>query len=315
MALLIIGSQRAQEFAAAAREQGPGLDIRVWPETGRVEEIRYALAWGPPVGALKNFPNLELIVSVGAGVDHLMKDPELPDVPVVRYVDTDLTGRMVAYITLHVLLHHRRMCEFLEQQRQRIWQYQPEPAPREVRVGLMGLGVMGEAAAKALKPLGFQLRGWSRSRRSIEGVECFAGPEGLDDFLAGSDIVACTLPLTPETRGILNRSLIGKLSRQGRHPRMPGPVVINAGRGGLQVEAEILAALEAGELYAASLDVFETEPLPASSPLWSHPRVVITPHNAAESVSHSIVAYMLRQIARHQAGGPLENIVDRARGY
>lgn len=316
MALLIIGSQRSEEFASAARDERPDLDIRVWPEgTGPVEDIRYALAWGPPMGALKGFPNLELIISVGAGVDHLMKDPELPDVPVVRYVDPDLTGRMVEYITLHVLLHQRRMCEFLELQHGRTWKYLAEPAAHEVRVGLMGLGVMGEAAAKALKLLGFQLRGWSRSQRSIDGVECFAGPAGVDEFLAGTDILASTLPLTSETKGILNRGLIRKLSQHGRHPRMPGPVLINAGRGGLQVEADILAALEAGELYAASLDVFETEPLPQSSPLWSHPRVVITPHNAAESTPHAIARYMLRQIARHRAGETPENVVDRARGY
>ncbi len=315
MALLIIGSQRSQEFAAAAREAGPDLDIRVWPETGPVEDIRYALAWGPPKGALKGFPNLQLIISVGAGVDHLMRDPDLPDVPIVRYVDPDLTGRMVGYIGLHALLHQRRMCEFIELKRQRIWQYRPEPAAHEVRVGLMGLGVMGQAAAKALKAFGFQLRGWSRSQRNIEGVECFAGAAGLDAFLAGTDILASTLPLTPETKGILNRDLIRKLSQHGRHPRLPGPVLVNAGRGGLQVEADILAALEAGELYAASLDVFEKEPLPETSPLWSHPRVVITPHNAAESTSQSITRYMLRQIARHQAGEALENLVDRARGY
>ncbi len=315
MALLIIGSQRSQEFAAAAREAGPDLDIRVWPETGPVEDIRYALAWGPPKGALKGFPNLQLIISVGAGVDHLMRDPDLPDVPIVRYVDPDLTGRMVGYIGLHALLHQRRMCEFIELKQQRIWQYRPEPAAHEVRVGLMGLGVMGQAAAKALKAFGFQLRGWSRSQRNIEGVECFAGAAGLDAFLAGTDILASTLPLTPETKGILNRDLIRKLSQHGRHSRLPGPVLINAGRGGLQVEADILAALEAGELYAASLDVFEKEPLPETSPLWSHPRVVITPHNAAESTSQSITRYMLRQIARHQAGEALENLVDRARGY
>ena len=315
MALLIIGSQRSQEFAAAAREAGPDLDIRVWPETGPVEDIRYALAWGPPKGALKGFPNLQLIISVGAGVDHLMRDPDLPDVPIVRYVDPDLTGRMVGYIGLHALLHQRRMCEFIELKQQRIWQYRPEPAAHEVRVGLMGLGVMGQAAAKALKAFGFQLRGWSRSQRNVEGVECFAGAAGLDAFLAGTDILASTLPLTPETKGILNRDLIRKLSQHGRHSRLPGPVLDNAGRGGLQVEADILAALEAGELYAASLDVFEKEPLPETSPLWSHPRVVITPHNAAESTSQSITRYMLRQIARHQAGEALENLVDRARGY
>lgn len=316
MALLIIGSQRSEEFAAAARAAGGSdLDIRVWPEAGRVEDIRYALAWGPPMGVLKTFPNLELIISVGAGVDHLMKDPELPDVPIVRYVDPDLTGRMVGYLVLHALLHQRRMCEFLELQRQARWEYRGEPAMHEVRVGLMGLGVMGEATAKALKALGFQLRGWSRTQKAIEGVECFGGQEGLVAFLSGTDILVCTLPLTPDTRGIINRDLLRKLSGHGRHPRMPGPVLINAGRGPLQVEADILAALDAGELYAASLDVFETEPLPSESPLWSHPRVIVTPHNAAESTPESISRYMLRQIARHEAGEPLENVIDRARGY
>ncbi len=315
MALLIIGSQRSEEFASAARALNSGLDVRVWPDTGAVEDIRYALAWGPPMGVLKTFPNLELIISVGAGVDHLMKDPELPDVPVVRFVDPDLTGRMVGYLVLHVLFHQRRMCEFLELQRERKWDYRGEPAMHEVRVGLMGLGVMGEATAKALRPFGFQLRGWSRSQKTIEGVECFAGQEGLDAFLAGTDILACTLPLTPETRGLINRDLLRKLSQHGRHPRMPGPVLINAGRGALQVEADIVAALDAGELYAASLDVFETEPLPESSPLWSHPRAVVTPHNAAESTPEAISRYMLRQLQRHQAGEPLENLVDRSRGY
>ncbi len=315
MALLIIGSQRSQEFASAARAASSNLDIRVWPATGPVEDIRYALAWGPPAGALKSFPNLQLIISVGAGVDHLMKDPELPDVPVVRYVDPDLTERMTGYIVLNVLLHQRRMCEYLELQRQSTWEYRPEPAAHEVRVGLMGLGVMGRAATVALLGLGFQVRGWSRSRRRLDGVECFAGAAGLDAFLAGTDILVSTLPLTPQTKGILNRSLRRKPSQERRHPRMPGPVLINAGRGGLQVEADILAALEAGELYAASLDVFETEPLPATSPLWTHPRVVITPHNAAESTPEAITRYMLRQIDRHRAGEPLEHVVDRARGY
>jgi glyoxylate/hydroxypyruvate reductase A len=315
MALLIIGSQRSAEFLAAVREQRPDLDIRVWPQAGPREDIEYALAWGPPPGVLKTFPNLRLIVSVGAGVDHLIKDPELPDVPIVRYVDPDLTARMVTYVTLHSLLHLRRMTEFLEQQRTLTWRFLPEPAAHEVRVGLMGLGVMGQAAATALKSLGFQLRGWSRSARSIEGVNCFTGAAALDAFLAETDILVCTLPLTSETRGVLNRPLLRKLSRQARHERLPGPVLINAGRGGLQVEADIVAALEAGELYAASLDVFETEPLPQTSPLWRHPRVVITPHNAAESTSRAIARYCLRQVRAREAGEELTNLVDVRRGY
>jgi glyoxylate/hydroxypyruvate reductase A len=315
MTLLIIGSQRSEQFAAATRAQAPDLDVRVWPDAGRVEDIRYALAWGPPIGALKTLPALELIVSVGAGVDHLFKDPELPRVPIVRYVDADLTGRMVSYVTLHVLWHLRRMSEFIVLQAKRQWKYLPEPAAQEVRVGIMGLGVMGVASAKALAALGFRLSGWSRTRRDIPGVTCFAGREQLPEFLADVDILVCVLPLTPDTRGILNRDLFRGLSRSGRPARLPGPVLINAGRGPLQVEADILAALDAGDLYAASLDVFETEPLQQSSPLWNHPRVVITPHNAAESETNAIVRYMLRQVRAHMSGQPLENLVDPARGY
>ena len=168
----------------------------------------------------------------------------------------------------------------------------------------MGLGVLGSAAARALKVFGYQVRGWSCSPKSLEGVACYAGPGELDAFLADTDILAVLLPLTPDTHGILDRRLLAKLSRRGRDARLPGPVLINAGRGGLQVDADIAASLAAGELYAASLDVFEAEPLPHSSPLWSHPRVVVTPHNAAESAPAAIVRYALRQIAALRRGEP-----------
>jgi glyoxylate/hydroxypyruvate reductase A len=315
MALLIACSSRAEEFASLARNLDPGLDVRVAPDIGRREDIRYVLAWQPPPGLLKTLPGLELIVSVGAGVDHLLSDPALPDVPMVRFVDPDLSGRMAEYIALHVLYHHRRMPEFRELQARKVWKYLPEPAAHEVRVGLMGLGVMGQAAARVLGVLGYRLRGWSRSPRALAGVECFAGPAGLDAFLAETDILAVVLPLTPDTRGLLNGELFAKLSRSGRDERLPGPVLINAGRGGLQVDADVLAALQAGELYAASLDVFEAEPLPHSSRLWSHPRVVVTPHNAAESAPAAIVRYALAQMHAHDRGEPLANVVDRNRGY
>lgn len=316
MAHLVIGSLRSNEFAAATRDLSPGLDVRVWPEMGRIEDITTALAWGPPPGVLKTLPNLRLIVSVGAGVDHLFRDPELPrSVPIVRYVDPDLTNRMVQYVALHVLWHHRRMSEFLAQQREKVWKYLPEPAPHETRVGIMGLGRMGAASARALVHLGFQVRAWTRTPHTMEGVTCLAGPEGLAPFLAETDILACVLPLTPATRGILDGKLISGMSTKGRHPRLPGPALINAGRGPLQVEADILAALNSGALYAASLDVFEQEPLPAESPLWLHPRVVITPHNAAESEAYSICRYMLRQMKAEADGRPLENVVDPRRQY
>jgi glyoxylate/hydroxypyruvate reductase len=315
MALLIASNSRADQFADVVRRLDPKLDLRVAPDLGRPEDIRYALAWHPQPGLLKTLPNLQLIVSVGAGVDHILKDPDLPNVPMIRFVDPDLTGRMTEYVGLHVLYHHRRMSEFRELQERRVWKYLPEPAAHEVRVGMMGLGVLGCAALRALGAFGYQLRGWSRSPKALDGVACYAGPGELDAFLADTDILAVLLPLTPDTRGLLNRRLLAKLSRRGRDERLPGPVLINAGRGGLQIDAEILESLEAGDLYAASLDVFEAEPLPHSSPLWSHARVVVTPHNAAESAPAAIVRYTLRQMAAHRRGEPLENVVDLRRGY
>ncbi len=315
MAFLIACSSRAEQFAAEVRALDPALDLRIAPDIGSSEDIDTALVWQPPLGLLATLPNLGLIVSVGAGVDALMQDPTLPGVPLVRFVDSDLTGRMAEYIVLHVLYHHRRMSEFRNLQARAIWNYLPEPAAREVRVGLMGLGVLGSAAADALKPFGYRLRGWSRTPKALDGVACFSGAAEMDAFLAETDILAVLLPLTRETRGVLNLGLFAKLSRRGRSALFPGPVLISAGRGGLQVDADIVAALEAGELYAASLDVFETEPLPSANPLWRHPRVVVTPHNAAESAPSAIARYALRQMRAHRQGAALENLVDRSRGY
>jgi glyoxylate/hydroxypyruvate reductase A len=315
MALLIACSSRAREFAAFARQLDPSLDVRVAPDLGRADEIEYALAWQPQPGLLGTLPRLKLIISVGAGVDHILADPQLPAVPIVRFVDPDLTGRMAQYVALHVLYHHRRMTEFRELQSRREWTYLPEPAAHEVRVGIMGLGVLGSAAIRNLLALGYSLRSWSRTPKTLAGVECYAGLEQLDAFLADTDILGVLLPLTPDTRGLIDRNLIRKLSRQGRSSALPGPVLINAGRGGLQIDDDIIAGLEAGELYAASLDVFETEPPPATSPFWQHPRVVMTPHNAAESAPAAIVSYALRQMKAHRNGERPENIVDPRRGY
>jgi glyoxylate/hydroxypyruvate reductase A len=315
MAFLIACSSRAEQFAAELRALDASLELRIAPDIGRPDDIDTALVWQPPAGLLAGLPRLGLIISVGAGVDSLLLDPTLPDVALVRFVDPDLTGRMAEYVALNVLYHHRRMIEFRELQAQKVWRYLPEAAASEVRVGLMGVGVLGSAAAEALRPFGYRLRVWTRTPKNLDGAACFGGPAGLDAFLAETDILTVLLPLTRDTRGILNRGLFAKLSRKGRSPMLPGPVLINAGRGDLQVEADIVAALEAGELYAASLDVFETEPLPPASPLWRHPRVVVTPHNAAESAPSAIARYALRQMRAHKDGALLQNLVDRSRGY
>jgi glyoxylate/hydroxypyruvate reductase A len=181
-----------------------------------------------------------------------------------------------------------------------------------VRVGIMGLGVLGQAAAAALKPLGFPLNGWSRNPKTVPGVVTYAGETGLNPFLAQTDILVCLLPLTAETHGFLNHALFRKLARDGA---LGGPALINAGRGGLQNEADILRALDDGTLTGASLDVFEREPLPAKSPFWSHPKVFVTPHNAAQSDPKALSKYVLNQIERFERGLPLENVIDRSRGY
>jgi glyoxylate/hydroxypyruvate reductase A len=314
MAVLVVGSVREQHFASALRAVSSDLEVRAFSNIGRKEDIRYALAWQPPSGLLKTLPNLELIISVGAGLDHLFRDPELPNVPIVRFVDADLTGRMVEFVLLNVLLHHRRMTEFREQQSKAEWKYLPEPASRDVRVGIMGLGVLGGATAQTLSGLGYRLRGWSRTEKRLDGIDCYFANQ-LDAFLAETDILAVLLPLTSETRGLINRDVLAKLSQRGRDERLPGPVLINAGRGGLQIEKDIVAALDSGQLYAASLDVFETEPLPEASPLWRHPRVVITPHCAAESDPRAIAHYTIAQIKALQRGERLQHVVDRAREY
>jgi glyoxylate/hydroxypyruvate reductase len=275
-------------------------------------EVYYAAVWKPSPGELAAFANLKVIFNLGAGVDAVMADKTLPDVPLVRVAVDDLTGRMTEYVVLHVLMHHRQELYLRESQRARRWAPKFQWPASAISVGIMGLGTLGADAADVLGRIGFRVAGWSRSRKQIEGVECFHGADQLDAFLRRTDILVCLLPLTRETRHILNRDLCMKLKRGSP---MGAPVLINAGRGGLQDEADILGCLDDGTLGAVSLDVFAQEPLPADSPFWTHPKVVLTPHNAADTDADEISKYVARQIERFEAGGALENVVDRARGY
>jgi glyoxylate/hydroxypyruvate reductase len=301
-------------WRAAMQSVAPGMDVRAWPDgLGRPEDIEYAAAWLPPANVLKALPNLKVIFSLGAGVDAILKDPTLPDgVPIVRVNDDDLTKRMSEYVVLHVLLHHRQQRRIDENQRLKKWDAFATHSAAALSVGIMGMGVMGTDSALRLRGLGFRVAGWSRNRKHIEGVQSFAGAGEFDPFLASTDILISLLPATPETDGIINRTTIRKLSRKGP---FGGPIVINAGRGRQQVAGDILACLDAGELHAATLDVFAVEPLPADDALWSHPKVTITPHVAADSDPRVICTYVHSQIERHKAGAPLINLVDRAKGY
>ncbi|MBL8789165.1 MAG: glyoxylate/hydroxypyruvate reductase A [Rhizobiales bacterium] len=301
------------QWAAEMRKAAPALDVRVWPDMGDPATVDYVAAWLPPPNVVRSLTGLKVIFSLGAGVDAILKDPTLPDgVPIVRVNDPDLTMRMTEYVVLHVLMHHRQQRRLDENQKKGIWDGFPTHAASGLRVGIMGLGVLGQDAAQKLAMLGFKVAGWSRTPKHLDGVQCYSGAGGLDTFLARTDILVSLLPATPETDGILNRALIRKLARSGP---FGAPVLINAGRGRQQDEDDILAALDAGELHGATLDVFRTEPLPKESRFWTHPRVTLTPHIAADSDPAVICNYVAQQIAVYERTGQLSNLVDRSRGY
>ncbi|MDP3318594.1 MAG: glyoxylate/hydroxypyruvate reductase A [Bosea sp. (in: a-proteobacteria)] len=291
----------------------PDMPVVILGEPFDRRSVHYVASWKHPEGSLSGLPNLAAVFSLGAGVDHLFADTRLPEVPISRVVDPDLTTRMSEYVVLHCLRYLRQQPRYDRQQRETIWDDdRNQPAARSVRVGIMGLGELGQDAARKLQVMGFDVAGWSRSPKTVEGLTTFAGSDGMVDFLARTDILVSLLPLTPDTRGLIDAKLLAGLAQSGR---LGGPFLINAGRGGLQVEADILAALEAGTLKGATLDVFETEPLPTESPLWTHPAVTVTPHNAAMSEPEAVATLIAAQIRRLEAGEPLEHVVDPARGY
>jgi glyoxylate/hydroxypyruvate reductase len=300
------------DSAARWRAQLTGLtqqiEVRVWPEIGNPVEIDYALVWKPEPGFLASLPSLKLILSLGAGVDHLLGDPHLPrHLPIVRLVDPHMTDAMSEYVVLQVLRLHRRDLVYRDQQQAGVWHELDQKNAAERRVGILGLGELGQNAAKKLKALSFDVAGWSRGEKRIPGVEGFAGPTGLPGLLGRSEILVCLLPLTPETEGILNAGTLAVLPR--------GAALVNAARGAHLVEQDLLAALASEQISAAVLDVFREEPLPADHPFWHHPRVVVTPHVAAFTNPTTAAPIIVDNIRRFEEGRPLLNQVDPARGY
>lgn len=295
-------------WGAALRSRLPDLDLRVFPEIGDPAEIDAALVWLPPPGLLASLPNLKAIFSLGAGVDRLLEDTTLPaGVPVCRMVDPALTASMAECVLLHVLRYHRDLDIYEAQQRRALWRLVLPRPPAATVVGILGQGELGGAAARLLVAHGFGVRGWSRTRHVLDGVASFSGPGELDAFLDGLSVLVCLLPLTAETRGILNAALFDRLPRGAR--------LVNLARGGHLVEQDLLDALAVGRLAHATLDVFATEPLPKEHPFWRHPRITVIPHAAAYSLPESgadLVAENLRRLAR---GEPLLHQVERARGY
>lgn len=269
--------------------------------------VRYIAAWNAPPEFIAQFPNLEILFSVGAGIDQLPLDALPPQVRVVRMVEQGIITGMAEYVAMACLALHRDLPFFISEQRAGRWSYRHTRLASESRIGIMGLGELGRASLEMLKPLGFPLSGWSRSPRVIEGVSCFSGEAGFDAFLAQSDILVCLLPLTDETRGILCRETFAK---------MPvGSAVVNAGRGGHLVADDLIAALDAGQLRAAMLDVTSPEPLPESHAFYRHPAIFLTPHVAAETRHETAGNVLADNVERLLAGEPLLGEVDRTRGY
>jgi glyoxylate/hydroxypyruvate reductase A len=286
----------------------PELEVRVWPEVGDPAAIDYALVWHPEPGLLASLPNLKLIVSLGAGVDHILRDPDLPrDVPIVRLVDPYMTDAMSEYVSLQVLRLHRQDLDYRAQQGGCIWRELEQKNAAERRVGILGCGALGRVAGIKLKGLGFDVSLWGRSQKALEGLTSYAGQGALPGFLGRSEILVCLLPLTTETQGILNAQAFRLMPK--------GAALVNAARGGHLVEEDLLVALSTGQLSAAVLDVFRDEPLPAGHPFWRHPRIIVTPHVAAATHPPTASPIILDNIRRFEQGRPLLNRVDPARGY
>ncbi len=294
-----------QAFAAAL----PEADLRIGADSvSDVREVDYAVAWKPPKGLLKQYPNLKAILSLGAGVDHLASDPDLPtDVPVVRLIDPGLTWGMTEYVLWAVLGHHRRTREYRQLQAEHRWERLEVPLGPSRRVGVMGLGELGADAARALAAMRFEVAGWSNRRKEIDGIESFAGQDELGKFLARTEVLVNLLPLTEQTTGLLNRHTLGALPK--------GACLVNVARGGHLVEADLLELLGTGQIAEATLDVFAEEPLPASHPFWDHPRITITPHEAAVTPPETAAATIAENIRKMERGAAPSPIVDFSKGY
>ena len=302
-------------LTSALPEINFGRDFHVWPQCmddmsslGDPGDVDIALVWRPEPGALKDFPNLKAVINLGAGVDSILIDKTYPKgVPLVRMIDPALTRHMSEFVVHRVLHFHRKLHVYDQMQRDRDWKELPQDDTIEKRVGIMGLGALGSDAAHRLAPFGFRLAGWSRSQKHLDGIVSFHGEDGLSPFLVRTDILVCLLPLTPETRKIINARTLAQLPE--------GAYVINAARGGHVNEHDLLVALNDGHIAGAALDVFQQEPLADDSPFWDHPKVLVTPHIASLSSPKSSAPDIAENIRRIRRGEKPKDLVDMAVGY
>lgn len=298
---------RGEQWRALFADAAPDIDFRLWPDTGDAAEVRWLATWEAPSDLAVRFPRLEALFSLGAGVDQfdLARLPER--VALVRLVDPGIIAGIVEYAVFAVLALHRDIPTYLQDQREGAWTPRPlTPAARR-GVGVLGLGELGRAVLDALRPFGFALSGWSRSAKALDGVACFSGEEGRDALLARSDILVCLLPLTEDTRGVLDHEAFAKLP--------PGAGLVNLGRGGHVVQDDLLQALDDGRISAAVLDVAAPEPPSPGHPFYTHPRIMLTPHIAAMTHPESAARVVIANLRRAQAGETLLGLVPRDRGY
>ncbi len=307
--LLICPTKDPAPWVSALNGIAPDIRIQVWPDVHPDEKAAFALVWHHPPGVLSKLPDLKALSSMGAGIDHLIADPEVPaHLPVARIVDPALVQSMTEYIVTATLQHFRDFIQYKQHQAASRWQPEPPKRIRDIRVGIMGVGALGGDAATRLQAIGFEVIGWSRRIKAHPALTgSYAGPDQLIPFLEGVHILVCLLPLTPETHGILNRVVFSALPK--------GAYLINVARGAHLNEQDLLDALDKGQLSGACLDVFQEEPLPASHPFWDHPAITVTPHIASITDPVSAAQQVVENYRRTHAGQPLLNQVDLKRGY